>query len=62
MLSNANTDMRSFVKYVGELSAYEVLQSIVSGLFGIAICVFTSAIVNTTLVEISINIIFSFVR
>ena len=31
-----------------------------SGIIGLFICIFTSAIVNTTLVEISLNILFAF--
>ncbi|EAR95916.2 membrane protein, putative (macronuclear) [Tetrahymena thermophila SB210] len=59
-MQNLKHETKQFVKYLGELSTYEILQCILSGIFGILICVFTSAIVNTTLVEISINIIFAF--
>lgn len=44
------------------LTLKEIFKIIISGTTGSLIGVFTSAIVNSTLVEISLNIFFSIVR
>lgn len=47
---------------LSELTGFEILKIILSGIIASIISVVTSALVNTTLVEISINSFFAFVN
>ena len=50
-----------FRNHLQDLNQQEITKIVLSGVIGVLLCIFTSAIVNTTLVEISMNILFAFV-